>query len=86
MRQKIEEVLRREANLGVDPQDLGPDVDLHSAGMTSFASVNVMLALEDEFEVEFPDRLLNRSVFSTIANLERALGELVDQPASAEPR
>ena len=27
--------------------------------MTSHASVNLMLALENEFDIEFPDRMLN---------------------------
>ena len=41
------------------------------AGMTSHASVNVMLALEDAFDVEFPDRMLKRSVFESIAAIAR---------------
>jgi acyl carrier protein len=44
--------------------------------MTSHASVNVMLALEDRFDVEFPDRMLTREVFESIAAIERALDEL----------
>ena len=39
---------------------LAEDADLYEAGMTSHASVNVMLALEDAFDVEFPDRMLKR--------------------------
>ena len=42
-------------------------------GMTSHASVNVMLALEDEFDVEFPDEMLKRSVFESIAAIAAAL-------------
>jgi acyl carrier protein len=44
--------------------------------MTSHASVNVMLALEDHFDVEFPDRMLKRSVFESISAIEAALKEL----------
>ena len=44
--------------------------------MTSHASVNVMLALEDRFDVEFPDRMLKRSVFESIASIAAALEEL----------
>jgi acyl carrier protein len=46
----IREVLREHARLPVDVDTLGNDVDLFSAGMTSHASVNLMLALEDAFE------------------------------------
>ena len=37
-----------------DAMVLAEDADLYQAGMTSHASVNVMLALEGEFDVEFP--------------------------------
>ena len=44
--------------------------------MTSHASVNVMLALEGEFDVEFPDHMLKRSVFESIAAIRTAIDEL----------
>jgi acyl carrier protein len=50
--------------------------DLYQAGMTSHASVNVMLALEDEFEVEFPETMLRKSTFESVAAIRRALAEL----------
>ena len=72
----IRRVLRDHGRLGVDPDKLAVDTDLYQSGMTSHASVNVMLALEGEFDVEFPDHMLNRNVFRTIQSIERALGEL----------
>jgi len=36
----------------------------------------VMLALEDHFDIEFPDRMLTRAVFESIASIEAALIEL----------
>jgi acyl carrier protein len=44
--------------------------------MTSHASVNLMLALEDRFDTEFPDHMLKRSVFESIAAIAAALTEL----------
>jgi acyl carrier protein len=44
--------------------------------MTSHASVNVMLALEGEFNIEFPDHMLKRSVFESITAIGIAVGEL----------
>jgi len=73
----IRRVLRDHGRLGVDPDQLSPDADLYQSGMTSHASVNVMLALEGAFDVEFPDHMLNRNVFRTIHSIENALGELV---------
>ena len=60
---------------------LTTDADLYQAGMTSHASVNVMLALEDTFDVEFPDELLKRSVFESVASISSALAQLETQAA-----
>ena len=73
----IRRVLRDHGRLGVDPERLSPDADLYQSGMTSHASVNVMLALEGEFDVEFPDHMLKRNVFRSIRSIERALQELI---------
>lgn len=73
----IRRVLRDHGRLSVDPEQLSPEADLYQSGMTSHASVNVMLALEGAFDVEFPDHMLNRNVFRTIRSIEHALGELV---------
>jgi acyl carrier protein len=73
----IRRVLRDHGRLGVDPDQLATDTDLYQSGMTSHASVNVMLALEGEFDVEFPDHMLKRNVFRSIGSIERALQELI---------
>jgi acyl carrier protein len=73
---RIRDVIKTEARLGVDVESLADDGDLYQAGMTSHASVNLMLALENEFDVEFPDRMLKRSVFESVASIRAALDEL----------
>jgi acyl carrier protein len=55
---------------------LGDNDDLYALGLTSHASVELMLALEDEFDVEFPERMLKRSTFASITSLHEALQEL----------
>jgi acyl carrier protein len=74
--ERIRGVLRDHARLPVDVETLGVDADLFAAGMSSHASVNVMLALEDTFDVEFPDAMLKRSVFESIAAIDAAVTEL----------
>ena len=80
---RIRKVVADHARLSVDVATLDDDVDLYQAGMTSHASVNLMLALEDEFDIEFPDRLLKRSVFESVAAIRSALDELGSQDAAA---
>ena len=76
MTDKIRQALRDHARLPVDVDSLEDDADLYTAGMTSHASVNVMLALEGKFDVEFPDRMLKRGVFESIASIRAAIEEL----------
>jgi acyl carrier protein len=73
---QIRQVLKDHARLNRDVEQLDADSDLYQLGMTSHASVNVMLALEGAFDVEFPDHMLKRSVFSSIASIRQALAEL----------
>jgi acyl carrier protein len=77
MTDKIRAILKEHARLALDAMTLGESSDLYQAGMTSHASVNVMLALESAFDVEFPDRMLRRGVFQSIEAIRAALGELV---------
>ncbi len=72
----IRAILREHARLSADADTLGDDADLYAAGMTSHASVNLMLALEDKFEVEFPERMLRRRAFENIAAIREAIEEL----------
>ncbi len=72
----IRVILRDHARLAVDVTTLPDEADLYQAGMTSHASVNLMLALEDKFEVEFPERMLRRRAFENIAAIRAAIEEL----------
>jgi acyl carrier protein len=76
MTDEIRQIIKEHGRLPEDGDGLSADTDLYQAGMTSHASVNVMLALEDHFDVEFPDRMLTRAVFESIASIEAALREL----------
>jgi len=73
---RIRAVLQAHGRLGRETVRLSDDDDLYEAGMTSLASVNVMLALEGEFNLEFPDQMLNRSVFSSIAAIAAAIRKI----------
>jgi acyl carrier protein len=83
----IRRVLREQARLPVDVDTLTDEADLFAAGMTSHASVNLMLALEDTFDIEFPDRMLTRGVFDSVSAIAAAVAELsgatAGEPSSA---
>ena len=69
----VRSLIASTCELPVDPQTLTDDADLYAAGLTSFASVQLMLGLEQAFDIEFPDRLLNRRTFATIRNIRDAV-------------
>jgi acyl carrier protein len=77
MTPEIRAVLREHGRLAEDVDALGDDADLFEAGLTSHASVNLMLALEEHFHVEFPEAMLRRHTFATIAAIRTCLDELV---------
>ncbi|MGD1703621.1 phosphopantetheine-binding protein [Dapis sp. BLCC M229] len=53
------------------------DTELTSLGLDSMAATNLMLDLEDEFEVTFPDELLTPDVFKTTNTLNSAIEKLL---------
>ena len=79
--QQVREVIKDQGRMPVDVDSLPADADLYEAGMTSHASVNVMLGLEDAFDVEFPDHMLTRDVFESIGAISAALDELQREAA-----
>lgn len=74
---QIRQILKAHGRLSGDATALDAQADLYQAGMTSHASVNVMLALEGAFDVEFPDHMLKRNVFNSISSICGAIQELV---------
>ena len=79
---QIRDVLKQHGRLSSDVDALPVEAGLYEAGMTSHASVNVMLGLEDAFDIEFPDRMLTRGVFESIASISAAVTELQEQEAN----
>lgn len=76
MVERVRQIIREHGRLPADLDALDDDADLYQAGMTSHASVNVMLALESEFDVEFPDAMLKRTVFQSVRSIREALETL----------
>ncbi|CAM2912022.1 acyl carrier protein [Skermania piniformis] len=81
MDKQIRDILTAHGKLAVDVATLAADDDLFAAGLTSHASVNVMLACEDEFDIEFPDEALKKATFASIASLAGVVSGLLDEAA-----
>jgi acyl carrier protein len=77
MQDQIRAVLATHGRMAVDPREVDEQADLYDLGLTSHASVDVMLALEDAFDIEFPDEVLKKSTFASVHNIEQVVESLV---------
>lgn len=81
----IKKILAEHGRLLVGVEQLDDDSDLYEAGLTSLSTVNLMLALEDRFNVEFLDRMLGRKTFGSIRSLSEAIEELAGPVVASAP-
>jgi acyl carrier protein len=74
---QLRAVLAECAGLALDIGQLDDRADLYRAGMSSHATVSVMLALEDTFDIEFPTQMLNRATFESVEAIGEAVSALL---------
>jgi acyl carrier protein len=75
--ERIGQVIIAFGELGLNHEKINAEDDLFKLGMSSRASVGVMLALETEFDIEFPDAMLRRDVFESIRSISNAIESLI---------
>jgi acyl carrier protein len=76
LQREVRNIVITHARLSADPATLADTSNLYAAGLTSLTTVNLMLALEDHFDIEFPDRMLVRRTFESIQSLAEAVQAL----------
>lgn len=76
LQRQVRAVLADTGHLQIDVSTLADNADLYAAGLTSHATVNLMLALEERFDVEFPERFLRRTTFTSVDTISAALVEM----------
>lgn len=79
---QIRTIIGRVELLSAIASTIGENEDLFEKGLDSFGSVQLMLALEDHFNIEFPDHLLNRRSFSTIRIIRDTVATLTHESAA----
>ena len=75
----IREILAVHGRLNRPAAEVRSDADLFAIGLDSQAVVNVMLAIEERFDFEFPEDRLNRAAFATI----RSIADVVESAGAA---
>ena len=81
--ERIREVIAAHGRLIVNVRALRDHDDLFRAGMSSHASVSVMLALEEAFDLEFPDSMLRNSTFESVSSISAAIRQILRQTQQA---
>lgn len=76
--EQVRQIVLEHARLPVEPDQISADSDLYEAGLTSLTTVHLMLALEDAFDVEFPDHMLSRQTFESVRSIAEAIEELTE--------
>jgi acyl carrier protein len=79
MLETIRTLIAEHGRLPVSIDALTADQDLYAAGLTSFAAVQLMLALEHRFAVAFPEHMLARRTFASIEAIAAGLRRLPQQ-------
>lgn len=78
----LETVLRvidEKANLLTPTRKLVVNSDLYGVGLTPFSAIQLMLALEKEFNVKFPEGMLNRRSLSSINAICSCIRQLQEE-------
>lgn len=78
MNATIRDLLTKHGRLPVSVDTIADDADLYEAGLSSFASVQLMLGLEEAFDIEFPETLLNRKSFSSINAIAASVSQITE--------
>ena len=74
---KLLTVLSKHLKFADNPQNIPMDKPLDELGLDSMGAVNLLLDLEDSFDISFPGSLLTEETFRTAANLYQAVHSLV---------
>ncbi|MGU7810920.1 acyl carrier protein [Burkholderia sp. AW49-1] len=66
MKDQIRTILKHVAHLEAAIDSIGDEDDLYEAGLSSLDTIQLMLAIEKQFNIEIPDEMLNRNLFRSI--------------------
>lgn len=83
MLDQIRDLIDRHAGLATPAAQLAVDADLFSAGMNNFDGVRLMMAIEDAFEIEFPERMFCRANFASIEAIALSIADVVPDKLKA---
>jgi len=79
--EEFERIVRRHLRLMPTSGALDPDADLRDLGLDSLTSVQLLVMLEDAYQLSVPDELLTNDMFATAKSLWTAIDALREPAA-----
>ena len=73
--EKLEAVVRPHLKFLKHEDSLGPEQSLGEAGLDSMASIDLLLDLEDAFDVTIQDDLLTENSFANLVEIQNLIDE-----------
>jgi acyl carrier protein len=80
MNELVRQMIDEHGRLPIAARDVSANTDLYEIGLTSFAAVQIMLALEEAIGAQFPERMLRRQSFASINSIVACLRQLERKP------
>ncbi len=68
---QVKQVIIRKLSLDVKPEEIGDDDQLFGGGMglNSMATIEIIVGLEEEFEIQIPDEDLRVELFDSVKTM-----------------
>lgn len=68
---RVKEVIIRKLSLDVTPEEIGDDDPLFDGGLglNSMATIEIIVGLEEEFEIQVPDEDLRVELFDSVKTM-----------------
>jgi acyl carrier protein len=85
MKQKLRAILSQWGDLALPVEQLTDHADLYAAGLSSLATVQLLMAIEEAFEIEMPLELLTGTLFQNIDTLYATVAAVCEQQTATEP-
>lgn len=76
MKKELRQIITDVAHLDILADNISDDADLYEIGLSSLNTIQLMLAIENHFNLEIPDRMLSRNLFQSINSLASAITQL----------
>lgn len=75
--EKLLPILSKHLKFVKDAQNIPMDKELDALGLDSMRAINLLLDLEDSFDISFSGELLTEETFRTAVTLSKAISSLI---------